>query len=67
MPAINLEMADITETEDKFLNSLVMDCVIYRLTKDEALAYIASRFKKTSDRTYRKRKAHIMSDESTQV
>lgn len=67
MLAINLEMADITETEDKFLNSLVMDCVIYRLTKEEALAYIESRFKKTSDRTYRKRKAHILSDESTQV
>ena len=60
MLAINLEMADITETEDKFLNSLVMDCVIYRLTKEEGLAYIESRFKKTSDRTSRKRKSHIL-------
>lgn len=37
-------MADITETERKFLNELVMDCITYRLTEKEALEYIETRF-----------------------
>lgn len=33
-------MGDITETENKFLNELVKDCITYRLTETESLEYI---------------------------
>ncbi len=57
----------ITETENKFLNSLVIDSIIYRLTTEEGLSYIETRFKKISERSYKQRKATVLSDESTQV
>jgi hypothetical protein len=60
-------LADITETENKFLNSLVLDSIIYRLTISESLEYVKSRFKKVSERAYKHRKATVLSDESTQV
>lgn len=60
-------MADITETENKFLNSLVIDCIVYRLHINEALSYIESRFHRISERSYKQRKANVLSDESTQV
>jgi mevalonate kinase len=60
-------LADITETENKFLNSLVLDSIIYRLTISESLEYIKTRFKKVSERSYKHRKANVLSDESTQV
>lgn len=57
----------ITETENKFLNSLVLDSITYRLTTIESLTYIASRFRRISERCYKQRKARVLSDESTQV
>ena len=57
----------ITETENKFLNSLVVDSIIYRLSTEESLSYIQTRFKKISEASYEKRKAAVLSDESTQV
>lgn len=57
----------ITETENKFLNSLVVDSIIYRLSTEESLSYIQTRFKKISEASYKKRKAAVLSDESTQV
>ena len=60
-------MAAITEEANLFLNSLVQDCITYRLEEDEAREYIAIRFKKISESTYKKRKAHVLSDESTQL
>jgi ribosomal protein L15 len=60
-------VADITETESKFLNELVLDCITYRLSKDEALDYIETRFHRISESSYKQRKASVLSDESTQV
>jgi hypothetical protein len=57
----------ITETENKFLNSLVVDSIIYRLSTEESLSYIQTRFKKISEASYKKRKAAVLSDESTQA
>lgn len=56
-----------TETEKKFLNSLVVDSIIYRLSTEESLSYIQTRFKKISEASYKKRKAVGLSEESTQV
>ena len=52
----------VTETE-----SLVQDCVTFRLTEKEALEYIEKRFKKISETSYKQRKGRIMSDESTEL
>jgi hypothetical protein len=55
-------MADITKTESKFLNVLVLDCITYRLSKDEALDYIETRFHRISESSYKQRKAAVLSD-----
>ena len=60
-------LASITDTEDKFLNSLITDCIIYRLTLNEGREYIKYRFRKISSASYKMRKASVLSDESTQV
>lgn len=57
----------ITQTENKFLNELVLDCITYRLEEREALEYIRIRFKEISVSSYKQRKAHVLSDESTQI
>lgn len=57
----------ITDIENKFLNSLVVDCIIYLLTAEEALSYIKTRFHIISERSYKQRKATVLSDESTEV
>jgi CHAT domain-containing protein len=57
----------ITQTENKFLNELVLDCITYRLGEREALEYIRIRFKEISESSYKQRKAHVLSDESTQI
>ena len=57
----------ITQTESKFLNELVLDCITYRLHEPEALEYIKTRFKEISESSYKHRKASVLSDESTQV
>ena len=60
-------MAQITETENKFLNELIKDCITYRLSEAEALQYIEIRFHKISESSYKQRKANVLSDKSTQV
>ena len=60
-------MGDITETENKFLNELVKDCITYRLTETESLEYIKTRFHVISLSSYKLRKANILSDKSTEV
>ncbi len=57
----------ITQTENRFLNELVKDCIIYRLSEPEGLEYIKERFHRISESSYKKRKANVLSDESTQV
>jgi hypothetical protein len=57
----------ITQTENKFLNELVLDCITYRLSKEEALEYVKTRFKKISESSYKQRKAHALSDSSAQL
>jgi hypothetical protein len=42
----------LSETESKFLNSLIADSVIYNLSVAEALEYIKTRFKKISEPCY---------------
>ncbi len=60
-------MAQITETENKFLNELIKDCITYRLSEQEALQYIRLRFHKISESSYKQRKAKVLCEESTQV
>ena len=57
----------LTQTENKFLNELVLDCIAYRLTEPEALRYIEARFHRISETSYKQRKASVLSDKSTQV
>jgi hypothetical protein len=57
----------ITQTENKFLNELVLDCITYRLEERDALEFIRIRFKEISESSYKQRKAHVLSDESTQI
>ena len=52
-----------SEREGEFLNSLVSDCIVYKLSVQEALLYIQSRFgKSVSAATYMRRKARLQSD-----
>jgi hypothetical protein len=67
MISTTTDLAAITETESKFLNELVKDCITFRLSTDESLEYIERRFKKISASTYKLRKANILSDESDQL
>lgn len=60
-------LAQITETENKFLNELIKDCITYRLSEQEALQYIGLRFHKISESSYKQRKANVLTDEATQV
>jgi len=45
----------------------VQDCCTFHLSTKEALEYIETRFKKISERSYKRRKSFIESDHSTQV
>lgn len=56
----------ITQTESKFINSLVTDCITYRLSERESLEYIETRFKRISIASFKRRKANIQSDKSAQ-
>jgi hypothetical protein len=60
-------MADRTETESKFVNSLVQDSIIYNLSIVESLEYIKTRFKEISEACYKKRKAKALSEQSSQI
>ena len=57
----------ITNTEDKFLNELVKDCITYRLTENEALQYIERRFKHISISSYKHRKARLLNGNQSQM
>ena len=57
-----------TETEDKFLTELIKDCITYRLEEQEALQYIAIRFKQPiSLSAYKHRKARVVGEDNTQL
>ena len=60
-------MPNITETENKFLNELVKDCITFRLTETEALEYIKTRFHSISLSSYKLRKSNVLSDKSIQL
>jgi hypothetical protein len=60
-------MANITEVENKFLNELTKDCIMFRLTETEALEYIEHRFRPISLSSYKSRKSKINSDKSTEI
>ena len=60
-------MGSITKTENKFLNSLVVDSIVYNLTIAQSLLYIETRFHAISERSYQQRKANVLSDHSTQL
>ena len=60
-------MGDITATENKLLNELVKDCIMYRLTESEALEYIKFRYKAISLSGYKLRKGKVTSEQSTQI
>lgn len=60
-------MADITETDNKFLNSLVQDCITYKLSEREALEYIRLKFRPISLSSLRLRKARVLSHQSMQI
>jgi hypothetical protein len=49
----------IKKSDNKLLNELVKDCIVYRLTETEALKYIEMRYgSKLGLRTYKVRKAN---------
>jgi len=53
---------------NRFLNSLVQDCITYGLTEAESLKYIQTRYGKLISRaSFTRRKANISSDRSTDV
>ena len=55
-----------TEIEDKFLTELIKDCITYRLEEQEALQYIAIRFKQPiSLSAYKHRKARVIGEDNT--
>jgi len=60
-------MGAITQTENEFLNSLVVDSIVYNLTIAQSLLYIETRFHAISERSYQQRKANVLSDHSTQL
>ena len=49
------------------LEILVIDCMTHRLTEEESLKYIETRYKKIHRRTLRRRKREILDDDSLQM
>ena len=50
---------------NRFLNSLVQDCITYNLSEVESLEYIKTRYGKPISRTsFCRRKSHVLSDNS---
>ena len=60
-------MADITQAENKLLNSLIQDCITYRLTEKEGREYVKSRFREISTSSYNIRKANVLRDKTTDI
>lgn len=63
----NLHSLNITETKRLFLDELVKDCITYRLTENEAMQYIESRFKRISVSSYKHRKAKLLNENESQI
>jgi hypothetical protein len=58
----------IKTSDNKFLNSLVQDCITFRLTETESLEYIKTRYgKPISAPSFNRRKANVSSDLSTET
>lgn len=58
----------ISQAESKFLNSLVLDCITFKLSIKESLEYIRVRYgKPVSKASYEKRKTNLSSDKSTET
>ena len=58
----------IKTSDNKFLNSLVQDCITFRLTETESLEYIKTRYGKTiSAPSFNTGKAKVSSDLSTET
>lgn len=57
----------ITETETKFLNELVKDCITYGLEEKEAMQYLEVRFKPVSLSSYKHRKARVLSEDASHI
>lgn len=58
----------IKTSDNKFLNSLVQDCITFRLTETESLVYIKTRYGKSiSAPSFNRRKANVSSDLSTET
>ena len=58
----------IKKSDNKLINELVKDCLLYRLTESEALDYIEKRYgKKIGLTSYKVRKAKLRSDVSTNI
>ena len=61
-------MSNLTHNDNRLLNELVKDCITYRLKEPEAMRYIAIRYGKSiALPTFRRRKASVLSDESTNM
>jgi len=60
-------MADITQAENKLLNSLIQDCITYRLTEKEGRQYISTRFREILTSSYNIRKANVLKDRTTEI
>ena len=60
-------MSGTRDTENKLLNELVKDCIMYRLTESEALEYIKFRHHAISLASYKSRKGKVQSDQSSQI
>ena len=61
-------MTTLTQSDSRFLNELVKDCITYKLDFHEAQEYIRVRSGRlVSTSAYQVRKAKILSDESTKI
>lgn len=58
----------IKKSDNKFLNSLVQDCITFKLDTNESLEYIKTRYGKSiSIASWNRRKATVSSDLSTET
>jgi hypothetical protein len=61
-------MANLNQRDNRLLNELVKDCITYKLDTNEAVQYITARYgKPVAASSYKARKAHVLSDESTNI
>jgi hypothetical protein len=58
-------LGDLTKDKSALLDKLVSDCITFGLHPKEALEYIRTEFGSISDRTYFRRQAKMMSEDSS--